>query len=210
VPPLAVAPRPEAQRQPKPKQVELSVIIAEVPRGRFLKEAEHAKVLKPAAQQRLVERILTLRDKGKAKVIAEPRMTTPSGRPAGFFNGGEMAIQKQDGVAQASIRFEEFGTRVSMTPTFLKNGKLQLEIEPEVSRLDPEAGSTINGVAVPGRTTMRMHLAVEMKDGQSVILGGMPATQGGEKQNKRRETIILVTPRVVRPKKKAAAAESPE
>jgi hypothetical protein len=209
-PPPPVAPRLETRREPQAKQVMLSVTIAEVPRGRFLSETEHVKVLKPVAQEKLLQRIQTLRDKGKAKMLGEPRLTTLSGQQASFLNGFERAIEKPDGVAQASVEFEQFGTRVSVTPIVLKKGKLRLEIEPEVSRLDPAAGSIVKGVLVPGRATERLHTAVEMKDGQTVLVGGLAATHGGDKPKKRLETIILVTPRVTRPEKKAAAVESPE
>jgi hypothetical protein len=209
-PPPPAAACPVAKREPKTKQVSLNVLIAEVPRGRFLKEDQHVKVLKPAAYEKLVERIQKLRDEGKAKLVAEPRMTTLSGRQASFLDGGERAIETHDGLTHVGVEFEEFGTRLTVKPTVLAKGKLQLEVEPEISRLDPAAGTTVNGVLVPGRTTQRLHTTFEMKDGQTVAIGGLQTICGDEKKAKKYETIILVTPRVVRPEKEqATATQSP-
>src|SRR5262249_2994076 len=132
---------------------------------------------------------------------AEPRLVTASGHSASFLDGGELAVERQDGLAQVSVQFEEFGTRLTTKPTVIANGKLQLEIEPEISRLDPAAGIVVNGVLVPARGPQRMHLTLELKNGQTVAIGGLPTTHVEGKKAKKYETIILVTPRIVRPEK---------
>jgi pilus assembly protein CpaC len=55
----------------------------------------------------------------------------------------------------------------------LGNGKIHLEVEPEVSDLNPAFGTTINGTTVPGRTTQRVHTTVELEDGQTYVIGGL-------------------------------------
>ena len=52
-----------------------------------------------------------LREENLAKVIAEPSLTTLSGRPANFVSGGEQAIPVPAGLGQVGVQFEEFGTR---------------------------------------------------------------------------------------------------
>ena len=61
---------------------------------------------------------------------------TLSGRPASFLVGGEQAVPVPAGLGQVGVQFEEFGTRLNFLPIVLGNGKIHLEVEPEVSDLD--------------------------------------------------------------------------
>ncbi|MFO0846194.1 MAG: hypothetical protein U0797_28090 [Gemmataceae bacterium] len=110
---------------------------------------------------------------GLAKVLAQPRLVTLSGNPASFLEGGEQAVPVPAGLGQVGVQFEEFGTRLNFLPIVLGNGRIHLEVEPEVSRLDNAAGTTIQGTTVPGRATQRIHTTVEMETGQTFVIGGL-------------------------------------
>src|SRR5262249_39059432 len=97
-----------------------------------------------------------LKDESVVKLLAEPRLLTVSGRQASFLSGGEQAIPVPAGLGQIGVQFEEFGTRLSFVPIVLGDGKIRLEVEPEVSDLNPAFGTSISGVVVPGRTTQRV------------------------------------------------------
>jgi pilus assembly protein CpaC len=114
-----------------------------------------------------------LRDENVVKLLAEPRLVTLSGRQASFLDGGEQAIPVPAGLGQVGVQFEEFGTRLSFVPIVLGDGRIRLEVEPEVSNLDPAAGTTIQGTTVPGRATQRVHTTVELEDGQTFVIGGL-------------------------------------
>jgi pilus assembly protein CpaC len=114
-----------------------------------------------------------LRDESVAKIIAEPRLITQSGRPASFLDGGEQAVPIPAGLGQVGVQFEEFGTRLNFLPVVLGNGKIHLEVEPEVSELDAGFGTNISGAVVPGRDTRRVHTSIEMEDGQTFVIGGL-------------------------------------
>jgi pilus assembly protein CpaC len=114
-----------------------------------------------------------LRTEGVAKILAEPRLTALSGRTASFLDGGEQAVPVPAGLGQIGVQFEEFGTRLNVLPIVLGNGKIHLEVEPEVSILDAANGVSIQGTTVPGRATQRVHTTVEMEDGQTLMIGGL-------------------------------------
>jgi pilus assembly protein CpaC len=114
-----------------------------------------------------------LRDENVAKFIAEPRVVALSGRTASFISGGEQAVPVPAGLGQVGVTFEEFGTRLNFLPIVLGNGKIHLEVEPELSQLNPAFGTTIQGTVVQGRTTERVHTTVELEDGQTYVLGGL-------------------------------------
>ena len=101
------------------------------------------------------------------------------------------------------------------------NGKIYLEIEPEVSDLDPTVGTTIQGTTVAGRSTQNIHTAVRTKHGQTLALGGLNRMRctahivkvpilgsipivgacfsSKQFQETERELVVLVTPHVVDP-----------
>jgi Flp pilus assembly secretin CpaC len=108
-----------------------------------------------------------------AKVMAEPRLVTLSGQQASFLHGGEQAMPLPAGLGQVGVQFEEFGTRLNFIPILMSNGKIRLEVEPEVSQLDPAHSVRMADTVVPGRTTNRVHAEVELKIGQTLLIGGL-------------------------------------
>jgi pilus assembly protein CpaC len=114
-----------------------------------------------------------LRTEGVAKLIAEPRLATKSGRPASFLVGGEQAVPVPAGLGQVGVQFEEFGTRLNFLPIVLGNGKIHLEVEPEISSLNAANGTSIQGTVVPGRDTERVNTTVELETGQTFVIGGL-------------------------------------
>jgi pilus assembly protein CpaC len=114
-----------------------------------------------------------LKQEGVAKVLTEPRIVTLSGRPASYLVGGEQAIPVPAGLGQVGVQFEEFGTRLNVLPIVQGDGKIHMEIEPEVSNLDAANGTTIDGTVVPGRDTTRINTTVELESGQTFVLAGL-------------------------------------
>ena len=116
-----------------------------------------------------------LENEGVAKVMSAPTLTTLSGRPASLLDGGEQAIPVPAGLGQVGVQFEEFGTRLNVLPIVLGNGRIHLEIEPEISTLVPNTGVTLvtGGLPVNDRATQRVNTTVEMEDGQTFVLGGL-------------------------------------
>lgn len=114
-----------------------------------------------------------LETEGLAKVLSQPRLVTLSGTPASFLVGGEQAVPVPAGLGTVGVQFEEFGTRLNFLPVVLGNGRIHLEVEPEVSTLDPNAGVAIAGATVAGRATQRLHTTIELETGQTFVIGGL-------------------------------------
>ncbi|MCA9199111.1 MAG: type II and III secretion system protein family protein [Planctomycetales bacterium] len=118
-----------------------------------------------------------LREHNLAKVLAEPTLTTVSGRPASFNAGGEFPILVPQSLGTTAIEFKEFGTRVDFVPIVLGNGHIRLEVRPQVSELDAANGVTINGTVIPALRTRWVDTAVEMRAGQTLALAGLIQTK---------------------------------
>jgi pilus assembly protein CpaC len=160
-----------------------------------------------------------LKTEGVIKEQADSTLTTMSGRPASFLAGGEQAVPVPAGLGQVGVQFEEFGTRVNFIPIVLGNGKIRLEVEPEISELSAANGTTIQGTTVPGRSTNRVNTTVELEDGQTFVIGGLvqnlvtaetiktpvlgdlpflgAAFSSKSYQEDEEELVILVTPHLV-------------
>lgn len=161
-----------------------------------------------------------LRTEGLAKIYAEPRVTTLSGRPASILSGGEVPIVLATGVgAPPSVTYKEFGTKVNFLPVVLGNGKIHLEVRPELSERDASLDLNIAGINAPGFRTRSAQVTVQLEDGQTLAIGGLIQNTVNATINRvpflgdipflgmaftsksfnetEQELIILVTPRLV-------------
>jgi pilus assembly protein CpaC len=115
-----------------------------------------------------------LRSNGLAKLLAEPRLVTLSGRPASFLVGGLQAVPQTGQFGGTGVSFQQFGTMLSFLPIVRGNGKIYLEVSPSVSSLDQANGLTnFNGTNVPGRDINFVTTTVEMEPGQTFVIGGL-------------------------------------
>jgi pilus assembly protein CpaC len=115
-----------------------------------------------------------LRTEGLSKILAEPRVTTLSGRPATILSGGETPLILPTGVgAPPSITYKDFGTKVYFLPIVLGNGKILLEVYSEVSAIDQATGVTLPGTSAPGFKVRSARTTVQIEDGQTLAIGGL-------------------------------------
>ncbi|HEY5642502.1 MAG TPA: type II and III secretion system protein family protein [Woeseiaceae bacterium] len=121
------------------------------------------------------------KEKGLAKILAEPTLTTQSGQVAEFLAGGEFPIPvPQGGTNNAvTIEFKEFGVGVKFLPVVLDSGRINLKLNISVSELT--AGNTVGisqqGVTstfiVPSLTKRSAMSTVELADGQTIGIAGL-------------------------------------
>lgn len=120
------------------------------------------------------------KEKGLARILAEPTLTTLSGQEANFLSGGEFPIPvPQSGNNGVTITFKEFGIAVKFVPVVLGNGRINLKLNVSVSEL--ESGNTvqlgINGSSssfvVPSLSKRSASGTVELGDGQTMGLAGL-------------------------------------
>lgn len=124
-----------------------------------------------------------LRQYDLAKLLAEPTLTTMSGRAASFNSGGSFPVIVPSGLGTNSIQFREYGTRIDFIPTVLGNGTIRLEVRPSVSEINQATGVEVNGIKVPGLTERFADTSVELRAGQTLALAGLIQSRI-ESQNK--------------------------
>jgi pilus assembly protein CpaC len=114
-----------------------------------------------------------LRQENLAKIMAHPTLTTLSGRPATFTVGGEepYGTAGSGGGTGTGIEFKPFGTYVRFLPIVLGNGKLRIEVQPEVSTVTGQI--TQANIVAPRLDVTRVETTVEIESGQTMVIGGL-------------------------------------
>src|SRR5690606_27271495 len=68
---------------------------------------------------------------------------------------------------------KDFGVSLSFTPTILRQDRISLFVNPEVSQLSNEGAIDFNGFKIPALTTRRAETTMELGNGQSFVIGGL-------------------------------------
>ena len=173
-----------------------------------------------------------LEQKGVARSLAEPNLVALSGDTASFLAGGEYPIPVAGSFGQVTVDYKKYGVGLAFTPTVLGRGLINLKIEPEVSQIDTtHTVSVTNGVAVPALIVRRASTTVELRDGQSFVIGGLLQSDNQHQieqlpwlgsvpvlgtlfssksyQNNETDLAIIVTPHLVRPARPGDLVKSP-
>ncbi len=170
-----------------------------------------------------------------ARILAEPNLTVMSGQPASFLVGGQFPIPVAQQNNAITVDYKNFGVSLSFVPTVFADGRINLHVAPEVSKLSNLNGITVaagnSNLVVPSLVVSRAETTVELGSGQSFAIAGLletDHTQGhsgvpiagdipvlgalfrdNSFDNKETELVIVVTPFVVRPVNDASALHLP-
>jgi pilus assembly protein CpaC len=124
--------------------------------------------------------IEALQEQGQAKILATPTLVTLNGRPADFLVGGEQpvpVVTSASGTLLPSVDYKAFGTRLTFVPVILGDGRIRLNLIPEVSTLNGTVVVNVGATLVPQFLTQRVNATVEMESGQTLALGGLLQTE---------------------------------
>ena len=175
--------------------------------------------------------INALEEKGLIRSLAEPNLVALSGDTASFLAGGEFPILVPQSLGVVSVDYKKYGVGLAFTPTVLRDGVINLKIEPEVSELDQSHPVQISGYNIPPLIVRRASTTIELRDGQSFALGGLLQNKSATAQQQlpwlgdvpvlgalfrsaayqKNETdlAIIVTPRIVRPMRPGDPVKTP-
>ena len=175
--------------------------------------------------------INALEQKGVARALAEPNLVALSGDTASFLAGGEYPVPVPGTLGSVTIDYKRYGVGLAFTPTVLDGGLINLKIEPEVSQLDSSHPVQVAGISVPPLIVRRASTTVELRDGQSFVIGGLLQSTGQNSisqlpwlgdipvlgalfrstsyQKNETDLAIIVTPRLVRPARPGDIVKTP-
>jgi pilus assembly protein CpaC len=166
-----------------------------------------------------------LQNKDIAQILAQPRLVVKNGRSGGFLSGGEVPIITTTANTFGVI-YKPFGVRLDFIPTITLSDRIDLRVFPEVS--DIAAGA---GTGTPSFVVRRTVSRVELKEGESLIIGGLldqrivkdltkfpflgdvpilgALFRSTKFNNKESELVFVITPRIVRTMKPGEKPQLP-
>ncbi|MCR5874498.1 type II and III secretion system protein family protein [Phenylobacterium sp. J426] len=121
----------------------------------------------------LEAQLTALEEKGVIRTLARPNLVAIPGQTATFHAGGEYPYPVPQRDDLISLEFRKYGVALAFMPVVQDNGLIRLEVEPEVSQLDFTNSLRVQGFTVPGLIVRKTHTTVELKDGQSLAIGGL-------------------------------------
>jgi len=113
-------------------------------------------------------------DKKVLRKIATPLISTVEGRRASFETGGQLPLIVAAGRTEGKVRLQQWGVRMQVLPTRLINGKLRLGVQPRINQIDVTKAVRLDSVTLPGIRTHQHDLLIDLAEGESLMLYGMP------------------------------------
>ncbi len=168
--------------------------------------------------------VAAMQSEGLLQILAEPNLITSNGKEASFLVGGEFPVPILQGGSNSgavTVQFKEFGIRLNFTPVLTPKDTIRMYVKPEVSTIDLANSVQFNGFTIPALATRRMETDIELREGQSFVIGGLmdqraQATfsripglshipilgelfKSRDKKKSKSELIVMVTPEIVEP-----------
>ncbi|MCZ6709955.1 MAG: type II and III secretion system protein family protein [Gammaproteobacteria bacterium] len=167
------------------------------------------------------------KEKGLAKILAEPTLTTLTGQTAEFISGGEFPIPVPQGDRGITVEFRNFGVELKFLPVVLGSGVINLKLDIAVSELVNSNSLAItsdnatSAFIVPSLSKRSASVTVELQEGQTIAIAGLISEnlreivtkfpglgnipvlgalfRSQEFINNESELVIIVTPHLAKP-----------
>jgi hypothetical protein len=118
-----------------------------------------------------------------------------------------------DGTGKAKVEHFQLGFSMRVTPRISPDGKVLLRVEPRIATVSPTPVNLGNGITAPAFNVNTFQATTRLQDGQTLILSGgvsrqvsAVVTDGERKEQEiRRETLIILTPHIVKNEARRAA-----
>lgn len=155
-----------------------------------------------------------------AKLLANPRILVVDNQQATFdIVTKQPYVEKtiSSGTVTESVKFEEVGVKLVVTPHVARDGMIRMNIAPEFSVLVERVISSSSNM--PVIDTRKVKTIALVKDGQAVVLGGLKKKETSQQINKvpvlgdipilghlfrfegeatvNTELVVFITPRIV-------------
>ena len=172
------------QREAEPEPVKLQASIFEISHYDLGKELLQWPLSKTRVGQmqhqvlpghgEIADFLQAAYDKKLIRKIASPEIATMEGRRASFETGGQLPLVVAAGRTEGKVRLQQWGVRMQLLPTRLPNGKLRLGVQPRINQIDVTKSAKLNTVTLPGIRTYQHDLLIDLAEGESLMLYGMP------------------------------------
>lgn len=157
-------------------------------------------------------------------ILSNPKILALNRQPARVLVGkrvGYLNTTSTETSTTQTVEFLDTGTQLYFRPFVSSEGEVRMELKPQVSAAEIRTVTDANGAAVtiPDEVTQELTTNVNVKDGQTIVLGGLftettsftrrqvpwlgdlpilgAAFRGNEDSTQRSEIIFLITPTIM-------------
>jgi type II secretion system protein D len=126
---------------------------------------------------------------GRLEVLSRPSLLVQDNQEASIKVGERVPVVTElavtgVGTVTPSVNYEDVGVNLEVTPIINPDGFVNLEIAPEISALGVSSVSIGSGVTLPVFTQRKAETSVTVKDGETIIIGGLITSRSSETENK--------------------------
>ena len=167
----------------------------------------------------------TLKTEGRLQVVSRPLLMIQDGKEGNITVGQQVPFVRgvnvlDTGQVQSTIEYEEIGIILDVIPHINPDGFIQLELSAEISQITDSSVTITEGFTAPIFTQRSTQTQITIKDGETVVIGGLISTQEEQRENKvpivgdlpgigplfratqqsssRTELLIIITPEIIR------------
>jgi type IV pilus assembly protein PilQ len=130
-----------------------------------------------AALRNLDIELSALEETGDVKIVSKPSVLVVQNQGAEIFVGERVPVAEgyDAETAQVSVRLEDVGTKLKITPQITRDGSIFMLVDVEKSEISGE--TVIQGQPYDTIGTKRATTQVLVKDGETVVIGGLLSTR---------------------------------
>jgi pilus assembly protein CpaC len=131
-----------------------------------------------ARQTQLQTQLKMLETEGKAQLLSNPKVVVQAQSQANFVVGGEIPYPSANGNGTVTADFKKFGVILNIVPVVNPNKKdtIRAELQLEVSNVDFSKPVQVGNTTVPSIVTRQIQTAVEIKSGETLVIGGLKSS----------------------------------
>jgi len=178
--------------------------------------------------------VRALEAQGKLEILSNPQLLISNNQIGKIQVGEDIGIvelveRTPQGGTVSDVSRQDVGVLLNVTPTINDDGFVRMEIKPEISQLSTKTTQISQDVSTPVITKRTLDTIVSVKDGQSVVIGGLIQTivedretrvpllgdipiigvpfRTIKKTNTKTELLVVLTPRIIPGASLAGAAD---
>lgn len=118
-----------------------------------------------------------MQSQGRLNVLSNPSIMTANNEEASIQIGETVRLPEstsfEQGAQQSSVVPEDIGVILKVTPSINPEGFVRMDIEPEISSLSQRTTQISENFESPIITRRKANTTVTVKDGQTVVIGGL-------------------------------------
>ncbi|MEI7528725.1 MAG: type II and III secretion system protein [Elusimicrobiota bacterium] len=126
-----------------------------------------------------------LETEGKAQLLSNPKVVAKSGTQANITVGGEIPVPYSNAQG-VGAEFKKFGVILTVLPVVLteKKDTVDVQLQLEVSNPDYSKPVVASGTTIPSMITRQIQTEVEIKSGETLVIGGLKRSNRNISRNR--------------------------